>query len=119
LVHRLADRRERFLLCAVEKAAGVDDHRVGVRMGARKLVALGAKAGENPLAVDQSLRAAEGDKGDTRRGSLFSLGHVGHAGQMPRARGGGKARQPFASLALAVMYDRVASTRRTSGSASR
>ena len=51
-----------FGLGAVEEAAGVDDHRVGAGVAAGKLVALGAEPGQDPLAVDQRLRAAEADE---------------------------------------------------------
>ena len=91
LVHRLADGGEGFLFRAVEKTAGVDDHRIGAGMIARKLVAFGAQPRENPLAVDQRLRAAERDEGNARRGAGRGLGDVGHARQLPRAGGGGKA----------------------------
>ena len=74
LVHRLADRGERFLFCAVEKAAGVDDDRVGAGVAARKLIALGAQPRKDALAVDERLRAAERDEGDARRGAALGLG---------------------------------------------
>ena len=89
LVHRLADRGERFRFRAVEKAAGVDDDRVRAGMAARKLVALGAQPREDALAVDERLRAAERNEGNARRGALFSVGDVGHARQLPWRRGKG------------------------------
>ena len=73
LVHRLPDRGEQLGLGAVEKAAGVDDHRVRAGVTARELVAFGAQAGENPLAVDERLRAAERDERDARRGAGSGL----------------------------------------------
>ena len=104
LVHRLADRGERFRFRAVEKAAGVDDDRVRAGVAARKLVALGAQPRENALAVDERLRAAERDEGNARRGAVLGLGDVGHARQLPRARRGGKdippGRAPGEDLAL-------------------
>src|ERR1700722_6924654 len=90
LIHRLADGGERFRLGAVEKAAGVDDDCVRARVAARKLVTFGSQAGENPLAVDERLWAAERDERDTRRGTLFSWDDVGHAGRLPRRVGRGK-----------------------------
>ena len=90
LVHRLADGGERFRLGAVEKAAGVDDDRVGAGVAARELVAFGAQARQDALAVDERLRAAKRDERNARRGARFRLGDVGHARQLPRAGGGGK-----------------------------
>ena len=78
-------------LRAVEEAAGVDDDGVGAGMRWRKLVALGAQPGDDALAIDERLRAAERDERDARRGALVSLGDVGHAGRLPRAEGRGKA----------------------------
>ncbi len=59
LGQRLADRLEAFGLGRIEKAAGVDDHRVGAGVVGRDRVALGAQPGQDALAVDQRLRAAE------------------------------------------------------------
>ena len=70
LGHRFADRGERLRLRAVEEAAGVDEHEVGALMIARKLVALGAQPRDDALGIDQRLRAAEGDKGNLRGGSV-------------------------------------------------
>ncbi len=65
---RQPDGGERLRLGAVEKAAGVDDNEVGADVLAGQLIALGAQAGDDPLAVDQSLRAAERDEAHFRRG---------------------------------------------------
>ena len=119
LVHRLAYRRERFCFRAVEKAAGVDDDRIGAGVAARELVAFRPQAGEDPLAVDERLRAAERDERDTRRGALLRLDDVGHAPQLPRAEGRGKGVLKRRLAALALMRGRVASIRRTLGSVSR
>ena len=73
LVHRRADRGERFGLGAVEEAAGVDDDGVGAGVAARELVALGAELGQDPLAVDQRLRAAERNEGNARRGRALRV----------------------------------------------
>ena len=64
---RLADGGERFRLGAVEKAAGVDDDEVGAGVLARQLIALGAQARDDALAIDQRLRAAERDEAHFRR----------------------------------------------------
>ena len=58
LGHGLADRRERFLLGAVEEAAGVDDDDVGPVMLARELIALGAQPRDDALGIHQGLGAA-------------------------------------------------------------
>ena len=49
-------------LGAVEKAAGVDDHQVGAGVRTSEFIALRAQAGDDALAVDQRLRAAERDE---------------------------------------------------------
>ncbi len=67
--HRRADRCERFRLGAVEKAAGVDDDGVGARVRAREFISLRPQLRQDPLAVDQRLRAAERNEGDARRGA--------------------------------------------------
>ncbi len=56
-----------FGLGAVEKAAGVDDDGVGAGVAARQLVAFRAQLRQDPLAVDQRLRAAERNEGNARR----------------------------------------------------
>ena len=117
---------ERFLLGAVEKAAGVDDHRVGAGVAARELVALGAQPGENPLAVDERLRAAERDEGDARRGARFGIERCrSRGGDLPRrARrrqgafplpcgrglGGGVPRRKPARAACAVLLSSPSAT---------
>ena len=95
LAHRLADRGERFRFRAVEKAAGVDDHRIRAGMAARELVALGAQPGQNPLAVDKRLRAAERNEGNAWRGAALGVGDVGHRRRLPRRRSEGKANLSF------------------------
>ena len=66
LGQRLADRLEALGLGAVEKAAGVDDDRVGAGVVGRDGVALGAQPRQDALAVDQRLGAAEADHADAR-----------------------------------------------------
>ena len=65
---RLADGLEALGLGAVEEAAGVDDHRVGAGVVGRDRVALGAQPGQDALAVDQRLGAAEADHADAAAG---------------------------------------------------
>ena len=60
LGHRLADGAERFLLGAVEEAAGVDDDDVGTVMLTRQLIPLGAQPRNDALGIHQRLGAAEG-----------------------------------------------------------
>ena len=64
-----ADRRERFRLGAVEKAAGIDDDGVGAGMALGQLIALGPELRDDALAVDERLRAPERDEGNFRRGA--------------------------------------------------
>ena len=64
----LADCRKQFLLGAVQKAAGVDHHRVGAFVAGGQLVAFGAKAGDDALGIDQGLGTAQADKADLRCG---------------------------------------------------
>ena len=64
LLQRLADGGERFGLGAVEKAAGVDDDRVRALVVSADLIAFRAQPGEDALAIDQRLGAAERDEGD-------------------------------------------------------
>src|ERR1700678_435150 len=60
LRERGADGGERFRLRAIEKAAGIDDGEIGIRMVAGKLVTLGAQPRDDALGIDQGLWAAEG-----------------------------------------------------------
>ena len=59
LGHGLTDRRQRFLLCAVEEAAGVDDDEIGPVMLAGELVAFRAQPRDDALGIHQCLGAAE------------------------------------------------------------
>ena len=59
LGHGLADGAERFLLGAVEEAAGVDDDEVGAVMLARQLIAFGAQPRDDALGIHQRLGAAQ------------------------------------------------------------
>ena len=69
-LERAANGRKRFRLGAVEETAGVDDDEVGALVLARELIALRAQARDDTLAVDERLRAAEGDKAYFRRGRI-------------------------------------------------
>ncbi len=59
LGHRLANGAERFLLGAVEEAAGVDDDEVGAVMLARQLITFGAQPGNDALGIHQRLGAPQ------------------------------------------------------------
>ena len=59
LGHRLADGAERFLLGAVEKAAGIDDDEIGAVMLARQLIAFGAQPRDDALGIHQRLGASQ------------------------------------------------------------
>ena len=64
LGQRFADGFEALGLGAVEKAAGVDDHRVGAGVIGRNAIALGAQPREDALAVHQRLGAPQRDHSD-------------------------------------------------------
>ncbi len=66
LGHRLADGVQAFGLGAVEEAAGVDDDDVGALVIGGDLIAFGAQARDDALAIDQRLRAAERDEANLR-----------------------------------------------------
>ena len=70
LGHGVADRAERFLLGAVEEAAGVDDDDVGAVMLARELIAFRAQARDDALGIHQRLGASKRNKADFGRGGL-------------------------------------------------
>ena len=73
LGHGLADGAERFLLGAVEEAAGVDDDDIGAVMLARQLIAFRAQPRDDALGIHQRLGASQGDKADFRRGGLLHI----------------------------------------------
>ena len=83
---------------AVEKAAGVDDDRVGPGVIARKLVAFGAQPRQNAFAVDERLRAAERNERNARRGVSRAFWFCVH--RLPLAWAGGR-RQASGSHAAA------------------
>ena len=64
LMQRLTNRLKTFRLGAVKKAAGVYNHRLGTRIIRADGIALGAQAGQNALAVDQSFGASQRDHAD-------------------------------------------------------
>ena len=64
LGHGLADGGQRFRLCAVEEAAGIDQHHVCIRVAGRHDVALGTQLCDDAFRVDQRLGAAEGNQSD-------------------------------------------------------
>ncbi len=73
LGHGLADGAERFLLGAVEKAAGVDDHEIGAVVLARELIALRTQPGDDTLGIDERLGASQRNKTDLWRGGLLHV----------------------------------------------
>ncbi|MNY42831.1 hypothetical protein D3C86_1777560 [compost metagenome] len=68
LGQRLADGVQRLGLGAVDEAAGVDHHHVGILIGGDDLVALHAQLGEDAFGVDGGLRATERNETDFGRG---------------------------------------------------
>ena len=73
LGHGLADGAERFLLGAVEKAAGVDNHEIGAVVFARQFIAFRAQPGDDALGIHQRLGASQRNKTDFWRGGLLHV----------------------------------------------
>ena len=67
LGERFADGVERFGARAVEKTARVDDDDVGASVVGRGLVAFGAELAQDPLGIDERLRATQAHEADFRR----------------------------------------------------
>src|ERR1700722_6365883 len=74
--HRFADRTERFLLGAVEKAAGVDDDEVGAIVLARQFIAFRAQPCDDALGIHQRLGATQRNKTDFGRGGLLHVQYL-------------------------------------------
>jgi len=83
LGQRLADSIERLRLSAVEKAAGVDDDKVGAVMLARDLIAFGAQARDDALGIHKGLRASKADETDARGRHETTSGFFGIGGPVP------------------------------------
>ncbi len=83
----LADGLKAFGLGAVEKAAGVDDHRIGALVIGRDGIALGAQARQDALSNPQ---APWGSPGRPCRWSAGRGGVPREAGAWGRDRGGGQ-----------------------------
>ena len=64
LAHRGTNSGKRFRLGAVEKPAGIDDHRVSAFVMLGDVIALSAQLRDDALGIDQRLGAAERDKRD-------------------------------------------------------
>ena len=86
---RLADGFEAFGLGAVQKAAGVHDHRVRALVLRADRITLGPQAGQDALAVHQRLGAAERDHAD---GRLAAAARGCARRRVVEAKGGGKIR---------------------------
>ena len=72
-------------LARIEEAAGVDQHDVGAGIIGRHRIAVGAQLGQDPLGIDQRLRAAERDHADLGRGGEFEFhGSAPHSGMSAR-----------------------------------
>ena len=67
------DHFQGFGLGAIDEAAGVDYHHVGILVGGHDLVALHAQLGEDAFGVDSGFRATKADEADFRGGG----GHRG------------------------------------------
>ena len=103
LLQGLADRFQTFGLGAVQKTAGVDDHRFGPAVVGRDRIALGSEPGQDAFAVHQRLGAAKRDHadgglplaprvGDERAGEVGAQGGrvLGHCWLIEEAAAGGK-----------------------------
>ncbi|MNT38757.1 hypothetical protein D3C72_1749650 [compost metagenome] len=64
LVHRLADRIQRFGHRRIDEATGVDHHHIGRIVGRDDVVAFRPQLGEDALGIDEGLRAAKADEAD-------------------------------------------------------
>ena len=64
LVQRFPDRLEAFSFGAVQKAAGVYNHRVSAGIIGRYAIALGSQSGKNPLAINKRFWTTEGHHAD-------------------------------------------------------
>src|SRR3569623_1276264 len=83
LRHGLADGAERFLLGAVEKAAGIDDDDVRAVVLARELIPLRAQARDDALGIHQRLGTPKRHETDFRRNGLIHLVVRRSAGAIP------------------------------------
>src|SRR5215210_2853751 len=63
---RLADGGKRFLLGAVQEAAGVDHDGVRPVIARGERITFGAELGDDPLRIDERLGAAQTDEADRR-----------------------------------------------------
>ena len=66
LMQRLTNCLKTFRLGTIKKAAGVHNHRFCARIIRADRIALGAQAGQNALAIDQSFGASQRDHTDGR-----------------------------------------------------
>ena len=64
LMQRFTNSLKTFRLGAVKKAAGIYNHGLGTRIIRADRIALGAQAGQNALAIDQSFWASQRDHAD-------------------------------------------------------
>ncbi|EHM46989.1 hypothetical protein HMPREF0880_02733 [Yokenella regensburgei ATCC 43003] len=72
-IQRFADSFERFLHCAIDKAAGVDDNHIGIIVARHHIITFGTQFGEDAFGVYQVLRATQRDKADFRL--LHNIAH--------------------------------------------
>ena len=66
--HGFADGLEAFRLGAVQEAAGIDDHGIGVGIFGREFIALRPQRGDDSFRIHQGLGTPQGNNADLRRG---------------------------------------------------
>ena len=98
LGQRLADGVQTLGLGAVQKAAGVHNHRIRAGIIRRDRIAFGAQAREDPLRVHQCLGATEADHANGGLTGAFRLGEGG-----ARCQIGADVRR-ICAHALAIIY---------------
>ena len=76
-VQRFANRIERLLHRAVDKAAGIDHHQIRPLIRRRNFVALNFELGQNIFGVHQRLRTTQRHEADFRRtAQIIRLIHI-------------------------------------------
>ena len=73
LGHGFTDGAERFLLGAIEEAAGIDDDKVGTVVLACELIAFRPQPRDDALGIHQRLGAPQRNKADFGRGGLLHI----------------------------------------------
>ena len=83
LSHRLTNRFQALSLRAIKEPACVHDHNVGTGVIRGSDVTLRTEPRQNPLGIDQRLRASEADETDLRRARVALWEFLLHSGEAP------------------------------------